>query len=208
MTNVNERERYLKCLYESRKHFLPWANKASFLRLGADVILKKYNDSIKYFEDNAKKDAHGNYSFNDMKFADENHEDILKHNINTTLIQTYFFLEAVAMENGIKSVRLAIDPTSLDQVQKTHDLNALFKKASISVSAQEADLLKRLTDCIYWSGRYSFPKDEEHFTYTSFDGKDRIAGRYLSGDENLIKAIWDKLYPELECYVKSLSVQS
>jgi hypothetical protein len=79
-------------------------------------------------------------------------------------------LAAFAIENLLKGLAVVADPSliqpSKDNPQRliakelaTHDLNRLARMGNVDLSADESQLLGKLTESIQWAGRYPSPKD-------------------------------------------------
>lgn len=69
-----------------------------------------------------------------------------------------FLMLGFAIENLLKGLYVTRNSDAVAQdrigVPKTHDLEQLAQKAGFSLTPTEADLLRKLTTVISWSGRY------------------------------------------------------
>lgn len=79
-------------------------------------------------------------------------------------ISIYMMLTAFALEDIFKAIVLKRDPHIIDDTKRKkslfvgHDLCRLATKAQISCTADETNLLRRLSQSVY-AGRYPIPRD-------------------------------------------------
>jgi len=88
------------------------------------------------------------------------------------LIPTFLLLYGLALENALKGLLVANDPTIVVSPVKWkikgggHDLCQLYKKVGFLATADEQELLDALTQAVLWAGRYPVPKN--HADKTDF----------------------------------------
>jgi len=102
------------------------------------------------------------------------------------LFHTHMFLAGLALENAVKGLlvqqgSLTITRGRLKWGCSGHDIERLMDKASIPLSLAERDLVRRLSACVTWAGRYPVP----------MKGVDMEV--VIGGDEpDIMKAILDR----------------
>lgn len=197
---------YLDMMFEGRKHPKAWMWNGRYLRLGADAIYTRYLESKDWLEKHSiDKDGK---SFH-IDFVDNNKDVMTKHQLNLTLLQSYFFLEGCALENAVKAVLISVNPDNAPHKNNkkitSHNLQCLFENAKISLDKWQINLLERLTDCIYWAGRYPYPLERKELQYKPLpDGGVYLAGQYKEGDQELIESLWSLLVSRWNNYWESI----
>ncbi len=114
-------------------------------------------------------------------------------------------LYGLAVENILKGILLSTSQDAIDhgKLRKWpgggHDLVLLAAEAKITLSVTEEDILKRLSACVRWAGRYPIPKKSEKM------GLSQCA--YPSGDslpmplEVFEQAAFDAMYIRFESLI-------
>lgn len=80
------------------------------------------------------------------------------------LIPSFLLLYGLALENALKGLIIAQDPSIMESKVKWkikgggHDLRELYKESGLSITNDEKELLDDLTQAILWAGRYPVPK--------------------------------------------------
>ena len=124
------------------------------------------------------------------------------------LFHTYLMLSGFALENLLKGILVAREPTLTDKIVskkiKHHKLEDLFKLVGIEIDETESVMVERLTESIIWAGRYPIPllKDDmvlrkRTLGYTDQGGYWEKAQDW-PGDNELIEQLWSRLLSVVE----------
>lgn len=204
---LESKEKYLDFLFEGRKFPKPWMVHASYLRMAADILYKKYEDAIKYFKENGCGFEYGkNLGSFPHEIFQKNFEIITEHQTNLDLMKPYLLLQGFAIELAIKSVLISLDHNYAGKVKKDgHKLVKLFEKSNITLDNVQLNLLDRLTDCIVWAGRYPYPLARNELQYKPLpNDKFSLPGYCLENDSEVIESIWHLLMQEWNAYCSKL----
>jgi len=113
-------------------------------------------------------------------------------------IGIHMMLTAFALENVLKAIILTRDSSvDLGILFKGHALRGLARKADISCTPQEEDLLDRLSYFAIQGGRYPVPKKWEDYK-RQVDGTTRQRGNWMSHDLNTIVDLIERLQEVLK----------
>ena len=103
----------------------------------------------------------------------------------------YMYLAGMALENLTKGIPIGRNPSvvspdrfdlhSLVRSEGGHDLRELAQKVAADLTADEVDLMKRLTEFIVWAGKYPIHRKASRTTHPSFKvgDPDRIDAVFL-----------------------------
>ena len=186
------KEKYLDSLFEARKFPKPWMAHASYLRMAADILYKKYEDAINYFKENGCGFEYGkNLGSFPHELFQKNFEIITEHQTNLDLMKPYLLLQGFAIELAIKSILISLDPNYAERVKKDgHKLVKLFEESNIDLDNIQINLLERLADCIFCAGRYPYPLEGNELQYKPLpNGKFSWPGYGLENDYAIIESI-------------------
>ncbi len=81
------------------------------------------------------------------------------------LIPSFLLLYGLALENALKGLLVANDPSIVGSTVKWrikgggHDLRHLYSESHLLVKADEQELLAALTQAVIWAGRYPVPRN-------------------------------------------------
>jgi hypothetical protein len=135
-----------RSFYEEQFHFgalIPerWVTQAHRLKDSADLLYAAYLDDLR-------------------RFGKTQNISSLK---NLTHVIPATFLYGLAIENLLKAILMKNEPDRVSEGKLRkwpsggHDLIALATTSRIELTAEERDLLQRLTHFIRWAGRYPIP---------------------------------------------------
>ena len=122
--------------------------------------------------------------------------------INFTFIAIYFMLVSYATENYLKAIIIGKEKErykillenkcELPSELKSHDLPALAKKAGFN--DLEPGLLRRLSRCAKWYGRYPVPVKGEEFPYEKYPKEIKgLTIGFTNYDVRMIKKIIEEI---------------
>jgi len=116
-------------------------------------------------------------------------------------LSIYFMLTSYAIENLLKSLIVRKkreqlknelnNRQELPKILKSHNLVKLAQEAEFPIKSQlQEDILRRLTRCVIWSGRYPIPLNYKGTRTARFlDGKNYTIGLYREIDVSMIKSL-------------------
>jgi hypothetical protein len=119
-----------------------WIHSAENLKTAANVILRSFRRALKLVDPSS---------------------DRPKIDFGIGLFPEYLWLAGLALENLMKGLCIARNPALVGggQIENWgkagHDLNALARKADLTLSDQEKEILGRLAEYVRWAGKYPLP---------------------------------------------------
>lgn len=155
------------------------------LKYSADILLERLAEILK------------DHSKTNSEF--DNNE------IVRSLLETNLLLLGYSIENALKALLICHytkrkdlpDDCDFDflekevwKTKKGHDLNALAKNTSLSITDEEYSLLTKLTKYSMWNGRYHIPKNAECIEKLIQPGP---GDRHSSKDQSLFDNIISKI---------------
>jgi hypothetical protein len=119
--------------------------------------------------------------------------------------KSYLMLMGFAFENLFKAVivrrdgRGSPDKTKMLAKVKDHDLPRLAKDAGFPLDREREDLLRRMTRCAVWEGRYPVPTswDKGRNTEIFSDGQSFLVAFFAGNDPERIDKLLNELRDEL-----------
>src|SRR5687768_16903271 len=94
-----------------------------------------------------------------LKAWDEKGAPEDKHELALRLRGPFALLAGLSIENMLKGAIQQVTPRAHRQLVTGHDLLKLAKRLDLSMTADESDLLERLTRFVRWAGRYPVALD-------------------------------------------------
>lgn len=114
--------------------------------------------------------------------------------------RVFYFLAGLAFENRIKGILVARnrDLAAGGRLSKyltgRHNLQELFQQMNFTLSADEKNLVERLSETVVWAGRYPVPKRESDRAPRLIPGKGQTyPGTFSSEEDELIFDLWGRL---------------
>jgi hypothetical protein len=140
-----------------------WRRKAARLKYAADCLFERYEAARTRLLQRFSKEEGGTGITSTWATAPE--AEFGKDVTDISLITEYSLLMGYALENLLKGILMAQHPEYFKPGEKitdvrSHNLLSLCKRCSLTVSAAEEDILKKLTDHTEWIGKYPVPLEE------------------------------------------------
>jgi len=181
-----------------------WKRRANRLKYAADCLFGLYFEAVTRFLARFTKEAEeGTGPIASWHTATE--EELGKEVTDISLITEYCLLMGYALENLLKGILMDEHPEYFKPDAKikdisSHNLVSLCKRCSLQITADEEELLKKLTDHILWVGKYPVPLElSGMYPRRKQDGTWDGPGDKLNGQntkemaESLYKRFWSEL---------------
>ena len=138
-----------------------WKRKATRLKYAADRLFDLYDEATTRFLQRFSKEAEEGIG-PVAAWHSATEAELGREVTDISLITEYCLLMGYALENLLKGVLMAKHPEYFKPDSKiknicSHKLVSLYKRCSLHVTADEEELLKKLTDHIEWVGKYPVP---------------------------------------------------
>ncbi|MBP0725946.1 hypothetical protein J5Y03_12265 [Bacillus sp. RG28] len=130
---------------------ITWEITAMELKKSADILFKEVKIE---FEKNLQRVS---------KPIDESKDEKLELDDLLSVSRSYMLLSGFAIENLLKAIaikgnpELYVDDENKKLTDLNHNLNKLVDKLNISVNSEEKEILEKLSEYVYWAGRYPTP---------------------------------------------------
>jgi hypothetical protein len=187
-----------------------WKRKANRLKYAADRLFDLYFESVTRFLARFTKEAEeGIGPIASWHTASE--EELGKEVTDISLITEYCLLMGYALENLLKGILMAEHPEYFKPDSKitdisSHNLISLCKRCSLQITADEEELLIKLTDHILWVGKYPVPLElSGMYPRRKSDGTWDGPGDIFNGQDTkkIVESLYTKFWNELSLREKA-----
>lgn len=162
-------------------HPVVWLDKARCLKRSADLCSADSDSAWERFS-----------AEHTIEIGDEGNRQF---NQGLAQYESYCLLVAMSLENCLKA---AILIAGKDQ-QFTHDLVSLADTADIKLSDEDKKTISKLTDYIYWQGKYPAPKprDQEEWVSSALNAGSLSPPRFGPRSFEIIEPVYAKIMEEV-----------